>query len=338
VRPAPAPTGRTDVARPYRLEYVGADRLDAELPDDALGAVRFGARPSPPRAHRIDVPLEVLHGDSFGEIWHSTLPVRRFTEDGISWTENDELLFIQHAIPESALANLEDAVCDAYTRLNGILERRGYRHWLRAWNFLSDINSGDGDAERYRRFSAGRFQALARRTDFERALPAASTIGTPCGSGLHIYIIAATRPGLQVENPLQVSAFKYPRLYGRRSPSFSRALMMGWQDHTELFVSGTASIVGHESHHPGDPLAQLRRTADNLTALRHHAQEQAPDAGALQPTSLKLYLRRRADLPLILPLLPELFGDVPAHVLAGDICRRELLLEVELMYSAGGRS
>ena len=35
-----------------------------------------------------------------------------------------------------------------------------YQHLLRIWNYLDDINSGDGDDERYRVFCSGRSEGL----------------------------------------------------------------------------------------------------------------------------------------------------------------------------------
>src|SRR3546814_14768858 len=75
------------------------------------------------------------------------------------------------------------------------------------WNFLAQINVGAEDHERYRQFSAGRNRALALKPDFERALPAATAIGM-LEPGLVIYFLAGKQPGLPIENPRQVSAFR----------------------------------------------------------------------------------------------------------------------------------
>src|SRR3546814_7777072 len=134
------------------------------------------------------------------------------------------------------------------------------------WSFLAQINVGAEDHERYRQVSAGRNRARALRPDFERALPAATAIGM-LEPGLVIYFLAGKQPGLPIENPRQVSAFRYPRQYGPKSPSFSRATLIGDGANARLLVSGTASVVGHESLHAGDLTAQLDETMANLDAV-----------------------------------------------------------------------
>ena len=105
-----------------------------------------------------------------------------------------------------------------------------------------------------------------------------------------------------------------------------------------LLVSGTASVVGHESLHVGDPQRQLGETLVNVDTLlatmreRHFAQ--VPDE-AVRPESLKLYLRNPADLAALEPQLARLRGAAPAPLLRlqGDVCRDDLLLEIEAVYA-----
>jgi len=145
---------------------------------------------------------------------------------------------------------------------------------------------------------------------------------------------------MQIENPRQVSAFHYPRSYGPCSPSFSRATLLPWSDGARLLVSGTASIVGHATVFAGDTAAQLRQTAANLQALleqaarRHGGCVRADD---FEAESYTVYLRHEEDLAGIAAQLRELFGRAPYRVLGGDICRRELLIEVDAVFrcSAG---
>jgi hypothetical protein len=69
------------------------------------------------------------------------------------------------------------------------------------------------------------FKTIPRELD-EAALPAATCIGRFDGvRRLQVYWLAAREAGLPLENPRQVSAFRYPRQYGPQSPSFSRALL-----------------------------------------------------------------------------------------------------------------
>ncbi|MFT4047772.1 MAG: hypothetical protein QM661_13910 [Solimonas sp.] len=312
----------TAVTRPYTIERRGA--VPAALACDVLACVQHGDTSGDDDARRIRVALPVLAGDGV-ELWRSTLPVRHGRDDGIAYAENGAVLFGQLRLPEAQLAGMDRAAFDAYARIDAFLQRRSYPAWLRVWNFIAGITRGEGDAERYRQFSLGRYKALSLKSGFERELPAATAIGTVDG-GLLIYFIAGPHGGRQIENPRQVSAFRYPRQYGPRSPSFSRANLLEWRDGAELFVSGTASIVGHETLHVGRPLAQLDELLCNVAALTAQAQS------SLQPDVLKLYLRDPQHLAAVRARLSRHFGARPVTILHGDVCRRELDLEIEAIF------
>lgn len=266
------------------------------------------------------------------EVWRSRKPVICGEADGFRYAHNGDVVFAQLWLDEAALENIDHATARAYVHIDSLLQNLGYPCWLRMWNFLAHINRGDGDDERYRLFAQGRHRALALKPGFEAQLPAATAIGGH-GEGLLIYFLAARSPGIQAENPRQVSAFHYPPQYGRRSPSFSRATLKHWGDADQLFVSGTASVVGHGTVHPDQPLMQLEETVRNLRALLEAAG--MPEAN---PLGLKLFVRNPVDFEAARNRTLELLGaDTPLLCLHGDVCRRDLLVEIEALYSVPHR-
>lgn len=301
------------------------------------------------RITRGDDPREIalqLGGSAFApldELWLGRGEVICGVSDGFQFAHDGSLLFASYHIPERALMDVEQVARASYVHLHGLLARLGYPHWLRLWNYLSQITAGRGDAERYRLFNVGRYRALTLTPTFESGLPAASAIGTDRG-GFTLCCLAGRSPGVQVENPRQISAFNYPRQYGPRSPSFSRATFLPGC-HGKLLVSGTASIVGHESRHVGDPVAQLEETARNVRALLDAAMlEHAPgvaysDAAlSARPETgaqaLRVYLRPPLDAAVIRPHVERLFGArTPCVYIAGEICRAELALEIEGVFT-----
>jgi chorismate lyase / 3-hydroxybenzoate synthase len=325
-------------ACPYRIELTGGSDAARALPPETLCAFTHGGSPDGD-ARRLVVPLRPLAHSNGAlaprtELWLSQRPVRHGWDDGIGYSENGEMLVLQLRLEEDQLQPLADGVYGAYRRIAGIVAARGYPELWRVWHYLGEINEGEGDGERYRQFCVGRYRALDDHNGFEARLPAASAIGAR-GGGLSIIALAGKLPGLQVENPRQVSAFRYPRAYGPRSPSFSRATLLPFADGPRLLVSGTASIVGHATAHAGDTLAQLRQTASNLDALLSHAVHTllpGRRAAEFAAESYIVYLRHDEDLPLVQPELRRLFGDTPLQVLAGDVCRPELLIEIEAVY------
>lgn len=324
----------TSSADPSRMLTSTFADAPARLPADTLACIAFGAgAASDDDPRRVQVALEPLAGALNGtgacELWRADGPVTSGRAGGFGFARSPAVLF-GHVAFDGAAA-FSAAVQDAYTRIVAFCEQQGYPHLLRCWNYFGGIHEGAGDAERYRQFCVGRHRALALFSGFEQRLPAATVIGSR-GPRALVYFLAAREPGLQVENPRQVPAFRYPRSYSPLPPSFSRALLKRWNGSGEqLFVSGTASVVGHESHHPDDTAAQLRETLANLQALQAAAD---PDGGGpWRAASLKAYVRRPAELPQVREALAQAFGaHAPLLILQGDICRTDLRVEIEGLY------
>lgn len=327
-----------DATAPFAVGYrqrTAAEAL-ADIDERTLGIISFAGDEASADPRVLRVPLESLIDSAQVELWSSALPVEYGWADGFGYARNPTVLLAQLSVDETRFANLEQATFDAYTRIRHFLEAQGYPQPIRIWNFFSGINVGTGDAERYKQFCLGRARAIQSAPDYESRLPAASAIGNPEG-GLFIYLLATKDNGIQIENPRQVSAFEYPRQYGIRSPSFSRARLVHWQSQRHLFLSGTASVVGHETLHGDDCRGQLDETLRNIDSLlantATHSGLPACDWPDLR--LLRVYLRNRADLPIVRSELESRLGSrVPIAYLRGDICRQDLLIEIEGIYCA----
>jgi len=300
-----------------------------------LGAVAFGAQR--PRGAAPDCPyawveMPVLNDESMFEVWTSAQPVVREETAELVAARNEDNLF--GCLQMKLDCGLESASYLAYSRIFDYIDRRGYGHLLRVWNYFPRINADADGLERYVRFNVGRYDAFAAKGRvIGTAAPAACALGSS-GTDLIVYFLAAKQAGQRVENPRQTSAFHYPAQYGPRSPTFARAMLMQTAGKPLLFVSGTASIVGHETLHLGNAPAQARETVANLLAVIAQAQL----AGLDSPRSnanlrLKIYLRRPDDLAMVRNCLKQTFGPASnALYLQADICRANLLLEVEAVY------
>jgi len=182
---------------------------------------------------------------------------------------------------------------------------------------------------------------VSRQPDFERTLPAATAVGTEVPGLLISFASGKVRP-VQVENPRQVSAFHYPPVHSPLSPLFSRAVWMNWgaEDH-QIFVSGTASIVGHKTQHIGDVTAQVEETYQNIMAvLRGFTRYMnTPNTNQITGTSLRVYLRHPEQLGIVSNILSKKPGLSENIIyLKGDICRVGLLLEIEGLFSLAENS
>jgi len=274
------------------LDYLPLRDLRAS--GDLLGAIAFD---TPHPLATVTLPIAQLGPEPLVEVWRGE-GVRLIT------ASSDE-------------ACLECGARRAYERL---FRDAGDFHLIRIWNHIAGLNDGDGDAERYRRFCIGRHDAFAAASWPKERFPSASGVGMRGGS-LAIYALCAADPGGQVENPRQVSAYDYPRRYGRRSPSFARATLAAGL----LLTAGTSSVVGHRTAHADDVAAQLDETLVNLDALARAAGA----AGLAVFDRLKVYLRRRDDYALVAARLARELPRAQTLFLESDICRGGLLVEIE---------
>ncbi|HEY6210693.1 MAG TPA: hypothetical protein VIW45_00345 [Vicinamibacterales bacterium] len=215
-------------------------------------------------------------------------------------------------------ADAQQAAACVNDRLIEFVRNEGFPHLVRVWNHIEDINREVDGLERYRAFCAGRAEAFERHGYAMRGdLPASSGVGMD-GPGVAAYCIASRVPAMSVENPRQVSAYDYPRRYGPRSPSFSRAAVINGV----VFVSGTASIVGHETRHAGDVVLQLSETMLNLEVVLAAAR-------ARELAAAKVYLRRAEDYGFVAARLRTAWPRTQMLFLRADLCRADLLVEIE---------
>jgi chorismate lyase/3-hydroxybenzoate synthase len=306
---------------PYRLSTEAEPAVDAGR---VLLCVAHGEIAGTTAPWELRTGLPHLAGPQ-REWWLSDTAVRDLGDGDLGFRTNADVGFGRIEIPESALRTDCAATCEAvFARILEALPAAGLPHLLRSWIYLGHIHAGEGDAERYRQFCVGRGRALRAAGLDANAFPAATVIGRPV-DGACIHFMASREAAEAVENPRQTSAFDYPRRYGPQPPSFVRAQRTAWQ---ELIVSGTASVVGHESRHPDDTAAQLHETERNLDALCEAA------GGDWQPARTVVYLRDPDDLALVDP--ERLGGSV--SVLQGAVCRPELMVECEALYRHAGRS
>ncbi len=317
-------------APPFQVHYLPQTALYGWLAQEKhiLGVVGFGAaRPDilPPDCPYVATPLPPIVGEARFEIWTASSPVQPCDVGAVTGSFNDAIAF--GAIPLAEGASLEAATERAYLDIFDFLQRSGHNAPIRFWNYPVAITADDNGMERYRRFNIGRHRAFTTRLQ-QNLPPAASGVGGHAGASV-IYFLAAREPAMPVENPRQISAYAYPPIYGPRSPSFSRASIYTQNEKSCLFISGTASIVGHETQHVGDLSGQIAETAENLRAVIAAA-DRASEAKLQGAWAVKIYLHDPVDQQLVAPVIDRIFGANAQRIyLRGEICRRELLMEIE---------
>lgn len=323
-------------ASPFRVSYENRERMPSLLEEkELLALISFGPAREIDDPRLINVELPELGNESTLEVWRTPYAPETGYEGEIWYSRTEAVLFGCLQLEEKRFPGMEQATYHAYRSILACQQRLGYPYLLRTWNYLPDIHQEEEGLERYRAFCLGRHRLLEATPCFERQLVAATAMGASASQML-IYFLAADEPGFRVENPRQISAFRYPARYAPRSPSFSRATLKSWGAEAHLYISGTASIVGHETQHTGDPLAQLDEILNNLQVLADNARRlhQLKIYDLAELSLLKVYLRRGIDVTSIVQRLQSRLGHkVPALFLQGDICRNDLLVEIEAFYA-----
>lgn len=210
------------------------------------------------------MPVARDAGDAFVEVWTTGRPVHAGRRAGLAYGHDGEFAFCAGRLPPAGryAATVRAAYLDAFH----LLRELGYPYLLRMWNYIGGINEPNAEGlETYRDFCRGRAEAFDHSPLPSDRMPAGTAVGA-LRPGIDFYLIAWRRDGhVAVENALQIPAYSYPERYGPRSPSFARAVHL--PDGGGMLVSGTASILGHETVDAGDAAAQCRTTLANLAAL-----------------------------------------------------------------------
>ncbi len=246
----------------------------------------------------------------FGESYDRMSPLlggQVFQRDGIRFG------FVRRAIN----GDLEKKTSDAYDEILGCL---GDTELYRCWNFVPQINVETEGTENYKLFNAGRRQAFDRHygTDSTKRMSAATGIDIH-GDDLIVLFIAGSDEPVHIRNPQQVSAYNYPHIYGKLPPSFARATRIA----DRYFISGTASIKGHETLYVGDVEKQVETMADNVEIMLSQYQMDCQKTGVV-------YVRRAEDIDLVRGLVQERFPEFSPVYLEANICRGDLLVEMEM--------
>ena len=263
--------------------------------------------------------------------------------NGIHWA------YLADVRPERAEGSVYDRAGSFFRSANQRLNAAGmcFEDVIRTWLYLGDITGNEGESLRYRELNRA-------RTDFYRNLkfgnglvppgwerpffPASTGIGV-LGDDLILGGLAlrTSRRDLTLvplENPRQTSAYDYAHQYGSESPKFARAMAVVADQWVATFISGTASITASETRHLGDIEHQTRQTLDNIEALiaaENFQNHGLSGRGAiLDDLALaRVYIKRREDYAAARAVCRARLGDLPILYVVADICRPELLVEIE---------
>jgi enamine deaminase RidA (YjgF/YER057c/UK114 family) len=215
------------------------------------------------------------------------------------------------------------------TTANRILREQGatYRDVVRTWFYLADILSWYPDFNQARSAVYQELGFLSPDGDLGRKLPASTGIAGHAPTGAAgvldlLAVIPAENSPLhvrQLSSPGQPEAISY-------GSAFSRGTLIAEPEGSLVQVSGTAAIDEHgRSLYANNIRAQIDCTFDKIEALLDQAGAALADVAAASvfvkhPQHARVYWERAAARGL---------KDLPAVVMVADICRKELLFEMD---------
>lgn len=219
-----------------------------------------------------------------------------------------------------------------------ILEKEGFEisDIVRQWNYIERITDFDSSMkQRYQEFNDVRSCFYGKAFN-QNGYPAATGIGTQCG-GLQIELDAISKASLnslRIANPYQKDAFKYSSnvLVGDinlTTPKFERARFISQESGGWIYISGTSAIRG-ENTLEGYVQNQVKLTVDNIKILLDNSTlKEYGIKGKCLLKSLRVYIKNAEDWRIAKGYLDSIFPDLDILYVKADICRDNLLIEME---------
>jgi enamine deaminase RidA (YjgF/YER057c/UK114 family) len=319
------------------------DRVAAEVTArDARIAFQylFGGRQFYPQAvsaiKKLDWPLTLLHGDACAG---GTITATQFIAlsgvklnpvlDGErlvgNWYETDDARYclLGDIRSDDLSLSREEQARAVFEKMESLLLQADMKFTdiIRTWIYLNDL------LEWYDEFNAVRTRFFKERNVFNHIVPASTGIGagTPFGEAMVSALLAVQPKHGRVKvhavpSPLQCPAIDY-------ASSFARAIEIDRPGSRLLTISGTASIeMDGTTAHVGDCEKQIELTMDVVHSILESRGMDWSDA-----SRAIAYFKHIADAPLlekycVAHRLPEL----PVAISHADVCRHDLLFEIEL--------
>jgi enamine deaminase RidA (YjgF/YER057c/UK114 family) len=237
----------------------------------------------------------------------------------------------------------------AFEQMKAILDAEGLgmNDIVRQWNYIEKITgfSTDGKIknQHYQIFNDVRSLYYAQY-QFENGYPAATGIGADWGGVVIDFVAVKGRAQiLAVQNPEQIDAHHYKadvlednylvKEEKKSTPKFERAKIVEFGCKSLVYISGTAAIKGQYTVSECNAVRQTQITIENIERLVspenliHHGLRKT--IVNQQFISLRVYVKYAEDLLSVAQVMQENFAEVPCIILQSDVCRDNLLVEIE---------
>lgn len=238
----------------------------------------------------------------------------------------------------------------AFTELKNILseEEMDFSNIVRQWNYIEQITENvhhkNSCSQHYQIFNDVRSKYYQTAT-FHHGFPAATGIGMDFG-GIVIDFIAVKLKGentiVGIKSPVQLDAYNYSKKvlaennamndFCCTTPKFERAKILNTPEVKMIFISGTAAIKGQKSTSEFSVAYQTEMTIKNILSLIDSENLQKHGILGSEKASLnflRVYVKYEKDMLLVKEICFKYLADLSMVFVIADICRPELLVEIE---------
>lgn len=262
---------------------------------------------------------------------------------------------------KNSAKSYEQSAVGAFDAVHAVLEaeQMNFNHIVRQWNYIGGIIH-DHVINRTHTINYQIFNEIRHRyyNQFRtvKGFPAATGIGNKF-EDVYIEFCAIQHVEQEIktypiENPDQVNPYQYDQqvLEGspilaqqvKHPPEFERAKLVVLPGQIRLFISGTASIIGQETIGIGDIEKQTLTTISNVEKLAdyNHVRKSYPmlPQGSFEYSLIRVYVKEMKDLKRTMSICRQKFRNIPISFVMTDVCRDDLLVEIEgelLFHPAG---
>ena len=260
---------------------------------------------------------------------------------GIIENSGYSMIFIEGIASSFFSDSVHKQSSEVFKKLNLILTSHGFSAGdiVRQWNYIGNITCHRSGRQNYQEFNDAR-SAYYKTSSWPNGYPAATGIGASC-EGIIVGCIAFRSENAiyPINNPLQIAAHEYSKKVLvddnagaiKSTPKFERAKLIELGDQACCFVSGTAAIRGEQSMDKNSARSQTIQTIENIEYLV--SKENLVRFGCktydLKLLNLRVYIKNAADYDEVRATVEELYPQIPAIYTIADVCRDELLVEIE---------
>jgi enamine deaminase RidA (YjgF/YER057c/UK114 family) len=267
-------------------------------------------------------PISGMHvmavsGSPVDTIFQDGRPVGRVVTD--AWARH---CFLGDIRPADATNTQSAQTFSVYQQMETALTQTGMvlTDVARTWLFVDEILDWYGE------LNQARTEIFTQRNLFDKLVPASTGVGA---KNVHNSALVAGAWAVQpMEGPMQIQEVVSPlqcpaRAYGS---CFSRAVEFETPGHRRLLISGTASIeLGGRSARSGSVKGQINLTMTVVEAILTSRQ-----MGYADVTRATAYFKHAKDGALFTEWCTKHRTFLPTIITQADICRDELLFEIEL--------